>query len=1429
MPWGTHLLHFYRNREDLIDITVPYLRAGLENNEFCVWVATDLIDPAGAQEAMTAAWPACQEYVERGQMRFLDHNGWYYRRGPFEPRRMVENTLDIVGRAIQNEYDGLRIAGSMSWIDECQWDLLAEFERNLTQLDSSHSLLTMCSYNVEKCSPAELIEVFQIHGAAILQREDRWHLLRSSARTVVVERPRLAEAAPAAASQAPTESEEQMQVVFEGVRDAILILDMAGKITRVNRRVPELFGYAEPAIIGKQFALLRMFRPSRAAEMFSAQARTLAGHDVPSFDIEAIAGSGEKLDVEVRLSPMKREAKVVGAVAVIRDITMRRQAEEKLHAAQQRNQLVVQNANEGIMVIQDGAIKFANPKMIEFIGFSEDEILQRPVTDLVHPDDRRALTAGQFKRLRGEELSHVQDLRVVDKKGSTKWAEFNAVLFAWDGRPADLYFVNDITQRKQAQEALIQGERNYKQLFESTLEGLEVVDTETRKVVLANPACAAIFGFDSPEGMIGSDPLDYVSEEDRELLGAMLAGSAAEDGVHRAVELRAVTRSGGYVRISAVCVMTEFQRRSAALVSIKDNTGQRRAEEQLSQSQTDLQVVFDGVLEGIVLFDGAGRVVRVNKRVLDLSQMSPEEILGQEFDHLQMFPAESRAAIRSAVQAQLSGRDFGHFEIEGRTASGRPLSLEARIATLTQGQEVQGGIAVLRDISYRKEAEDSLRRQERYFRALIERTSDAIIVTDRDGRVKYQSPTCERLLGYPQMEPDRLARVSIFDLVHPEDRQVIRERFGRLADTPGGMDRAETRIRRRDGAWRMIEASSSNLVHNPDVEGIVTTLRDVTERRQSETELREGEKRYRLLAENVTDVIWTMDNVGRLTYVSPSVARLSGYTAEEAMALRTGDAFTPESAGMVKKSVRDLPSAGTGEEPRGAAAMELELRRKDGSTTWTETRMSPVLGPDGVRVGWIGMTRDVSERRQAAQQLFDSEKRYRLLAENISDVIWVTDLNLKPRYISPSMERVLGYSAEEAMSSGLEKMVTRQSAQEATERMARATAFLRQDTGKPFKPGCMELELKRKDGASTWMDTTVNVVRDSAGNPVEFMGVLRDITERRKSEKAVSDSEGRFRSLIESTSDWVWEVSDKLVYTYVSRKVCDILGYEPAEVIGKAPADLMPLKEANRVAQVFDTALTDKKPFAFVENVCLHKDGHKVVLETSGVPFFDANGNVSGFRGMNRDITERKKAEEEAQESFRKLQRTVEGTIQAIALTVETRDPYTAGHQRRVTKLAYAIAREMSLPNDQIQRIRISGLLHDLGKIFIPTEILSKPGQLTEVEFAIIKSHPQAGHEILKNIEFPWPISDIVIQHHERMNGSGYPAGLKGDEIVMEARILAVADVVEAMSSHRPYRPAIGLEKALKEIVNNKGVLYDARAVEACMRVFGGGAFKLDD
>ncbi len=202
------------------------------------------------------------------------------------------------------------------------------------------------------------------------------------------------------------------------------------------------------------------------------------------------------------------------------------------------------------------------------------------------------------------------------------------------------------------------------------------------------------------------------------------------------------------------------------------------------------------------------------------------------------------------------------------------------------------------------------------------------------------------------------------------------------------------------------------------------------------------------------------------------------------------------------------------------------------------------------------------------------------------------------------------------------------------------------------------------------------------------------------------------------------------------------------------------------------------------------------------------------------DISERKRAQDETQHSLEKLREALNGIIQAIALTVEAKDPYTAGHQQRVSDLSRAIAEELGLSSERIDGLRLAGLIHDLGKLTVPSEILSKPGEISEIEFSLIKKHPQVGYDILKEIEFPWPVAQIILQHHERMDGSGYPSGLSGEEILLEARIMAVADVVEAIASHRPYRPALGIDKALEEIFKNRGILYDPAVVDCCLKIF---------
>jgi PAS domain S-box-containing protein len=342
------------------------------------------------------------------------------------------------------------------------------------------------------------------------------------------------------------------------------------------------------------------------------------------------------------------------------------------------------------------------------------------------------------------------------------------------------------------------------------------------------------------------------------------------------------------------------------------------------------------------------------------------------------------------------------------------------------------------------------------------------------------------------------------------------------------------------------------------------------------------------------------------------------------------------------------------------------------------------------------------------------------------------------------------------------------------------------------------------------------------------LSMEQGIRARKAAEKSLRESEAKFRSLVEYTSDWIWEVDEHGVYTYSSPQVQDLLGYTAEEVIGKSPFDLMSPAGAAQLKDKFNSVMSERKPFQLLENTNQHKDGREVFLETSGAPIFDSQGVFRGYRGIDRDITERKEAEKERHASAEKLQQTLLQTIEAIASTVEARDPYTAGHQRRVALIASAIAREMGLAEDRIHALYLAASIHDLGKIRIPAEILSKPGKLNAIEFELVKGHPKTGYEIIKDIQFPWPIAQMVLQHHERIDGSGYPQGLKSGQIMLEAMIIAVADVVEAMSSHRPYRPGLGLDEALQEITRHRGTLYDPAVVDSCITMFREKKFVLE-
>jgi len=336
----------------------------------------------------------------------------------------------------------------------------------------------------------------------------------------------------------------------------------------------------------------------------------------------------------------------------------------------------------------------------------------------------------------------------------------------------------------------------------------------------------------------------------------------------------------------------------------------------------------------------------------------------------------------------------------------------------------------------------------------------------------------------------------------------------------------------------------------------------------------------------------------------------------------------------------------------------------------------------------------------------------------------------------------------------------------------------------------------------------------------QLLVTIRRALEKRTADLALQDSEERYRELVENASDVIYTHDLEGHFTSSNPAASRTYGYTVQEILQLNIAQIVDPEYLPVAQENTRRKLEGLEETGAYELLTHRKDGDPVWVEVS-TRLVSKGGVPVEIEGIARDITERKLAEQERERSLSRLRRTLDQTVYALAAAVEMRDPYTAGHQRRVADLATAIAEEMDLPEDRSRGVRMAGLIHDVGKIYIPAEILSKPTRLTEVEWSMIKAHPQAGYDILKDIEFPWPVARIVLQHHERVNGSGYPQGLSDKEILLEARILGVADVVEAMASHRPYRPAHAVEEALGEIRENRGILYDPEAVDACLEVIG--------
>ncbi|MFZ1035578.1 MAG: PAS domain S-box protein, partial [Smithella sp.] len=807
--------------------------------------------------------------------------------------------------------------------------------------------------------------------------------------------------------------------------------------------------------------------------------------------------------------------------------------------------------------------------------------------------------------------------------------------------------------------------------------------------------------------------------------------------------------------------------------------------------------------------------------------------------------------------------------------------IEGSISLLKDSSDKPIGFrGILCDITARKQAEEALRQSEELYHLLAEHMTDIVWIMDMNLNVLWFSPSAMKARGFSveeiktlplerQLTPDSLRKA--FDWLGKWTRL---EKDGLITESDGIFSR-ELEFYCKDGHIIVLDCTFQFLRDEQGkATGILAEGRDVTARKRAEERLRNSEEKFRMLAESSAFAI--MMHQGDLwIYANRAAEQISDYTEEELCGMHFWDIVHPDYRDMVKErghsrqQGKDMPRA-----------YEFKIITKNGAEKWVSLTGNPIRYEDKP-TALISVT-DITERKRADEELIRLNRALRMLSDTNQALIRIADEMTLLNEVCRITVEVGGYRMawiglaqnDEAKTvrpvahAGFESgYVESANLTWADNERGRGPGGIAIRTGQP----CITRDIPLDPAFAPWREAAiqhgyksnialplisegqtfgvlkiysvntdafdaneVEILKEMAGDLGFGINALRTRVKRKQTEVALSESEERYRLIAENTADTIAVFDLNLNPIYVSPSILKLGGYTVQEAMTKTLNQILTPDSLQKASKIFaDQMALESSPTADpartvlmeLEQYC--KDSSSIWVELAASFLRDNNFKPKGILTITRDITERKKAEAKLKLTLDSLRRAVGTTIQVLVSAVESRDTYTSGHQSRSADLACVIAAEIGLDQDKIEGIHMAGIIHDIGKLSIPAEILSKPTKLTELQFSLIKQHSRSGYEMLKNVESPWPLAEIVYQHHERLDGSGYPRNLKGDEILIEARIMAVADVVEAMASHRPYRPTLGIEAALEEIEKNKGILYDKTVADACLKLFREKGYQL--
>lgn len=752
------------------------------------------------------------------------------------------------------------------------------------------------------------------------------------------------------------------------------------------------------------------------------------------------------------------------------------------------------------------------------------------------------------------------------------------------------------------------------------------------------------------------------------------------------------------------------------------------------------------------------------------------------------------------------------------------------------------------------------------FRAAMEISGDAIYLVDRAAMrfIDVNQTACERM-GYTR---DEFLEMGPHDLLNLPREQLEREYDAVIAAGAAGLTR-ESSARAKHGKKSVTELQRRALRWGNSWV-IVSIARDVTRRKRAERASRRIGRMYAILGATNEAILRAREPaqlyqrvcdaaVGKAELITAATVLVPDSESGQVRAVASAgvdqpwirelgvsvDESSPQGRGLVGTAYRTrrtcvsndcladerlLPWRADTRAQQILAAVAVPLVRGDkafgvmhfcaNEIGAFDEEIVQLLGRMGENVSFAldNLERE-SARERAEQAMRESERKYRNIYESLQDVYVETSPNETILEVGPQIAVLSGglYKPEDLIGKSMADLYS-----DPQRRQALILAL--QASGKIVD---FESSFKHRDGIPLPVSISARVLYDEQGRPKRVVGTIRDMTERKNAEESMRAAEEQFRGLVEQSIAGIYIIQDNR-FAYVNRRYAEIFGYpDTGELIGRDPFMVVAAEHRIEVKEKIRRQLeADARTVSFTFTG-LRKDGGTIVAGAHGARA--THRGRPAVIGLLQDISERKRAEDQINEYLAKLEGAFMRTVEMAMTLSEMRDPYTAGHERRVAELAAAIGGELGFDARRREGLRVAGYLHDVGKISIPAEILSKPGKLSVPEMTLVRGHSQASFDILKNAEFPWPVAEVALQHHERMDGSGYPRGLKGDAILLEARILAVADVVEAMSMHRPYRPGLGIDKALAEVERGSGSAYDAAVADACVKLFREKKFRFSD